>query len=137
MRKLLCVLTMAGAVAGVLAAPSAPAGSADWGLPAIPEDALSREECQGLIAILPVVMNVLFRPVMQRASAGEALNNGELVRLVRQLAQAGDGDALAAMGLLHESGNCFGGVVDMKKAQAFFALAAQQGNAMAAQRLHR
>ncbi|MEY4748670.1 MAG: hypothetical protein RIQ60_884 [Pseudomonadota bacterium] len=125
------------ALGTTLVAPLAQAAEPDWSLPNVPEDAATRLECQSLIAVLPVVAHVLFEPAMLRARAGERLGNGELVELVRQVARTGDGQGLEALGLLFDSGNCFGGTRDPQRARVFYELAADRGNPSAARRLGR
>jgi hypothetical protein len=110
-------------------AASAALGQVIPQLPPIAEGPEARENCLGLLAVLPVIRH----PKMQELSRSDDLygprGNAMAVNAVVGLAQQGEADALFALGMLFESGNCFVGTTpDPKNAQALHREAAARGS---------
>ncbi len=104
-------------------------------LPSIAEDQEARENCLGLLAVLPVMKESSMQVLANSPEIYKAGGNSLAVNAVAELARTGHADALYSLGMFFESGNCFVGKPDMKTAQALYREAAARGSGEAKARV--
>lgn len=124
------------AVAGLLAGAAVAAlGQVVPKLPTIQEGQEARENCLGLMAVLPVMKH----PKMQELAESPALyksgGNALAVNAVASLAREGDADALFTLGMMFESDYCFGAGSDLQASQLLYREAATRGSSDAKARV--
>jgi TPR repeat protein len=123
-------------VAGLLAGAGVVAlGQVVPRLPAIEEGQEARENCLGLMAVLPVMKH----PKMQELAGSPALyesgGNALAINAVASLARAGNADALFTLAMMFESEFCFGANRDLQASQLLYREAATRGSAEAKARV--
>ena len=124
------------AVAGLLASTALAAfGQVVPKLPTIEEGQEARENCLGLMAVLPVMKH----PKMQELAESPALyksgGNALAVNAVASLAREGNADALFTLGMMFESEYCFGPGRNLQTSQLLYREAASRGSAEAKARV--
>lgn len=130
------VLSFAVGVIGMVSSPLV-FGQSDWVLPAIDEGQEARENCLGLIAVLPVMKSPQMQALIASPEIYKAGGNALMVKAVAARAKAEEADALFTLGMLFESGSCFGGKKDLKLAHALYLQAAERGSPEAKKRAPR
>lgn len=130
------ILTRRCAVAGLLtSAAVASLGQIVPTLPTIEEGQEARENCLGLMAVLPVMKH----PKMQELAESPALyksgGNTLAVNAVASLAREGNADALFTLGMMFESEYCFGSGRNLQTSQLLYREAATRGSAEARARV--
>ena len=123
-------------VAGLLAGAAVAAlGQVVPQLPTIEEGQQARENCLGLMAVLPVMKH----PKMQELADSPALyksgGNALAVNAVASLAREGNADALFTLGMMFESEYCFGANRDLQTSQLLYREAATRGSSEAKARV--
>jgi TPR repeat protein len=125
-------LTRRCAVAGLLAGAAVVAhGQIVPKLPSIEEGQEARENCLGLMAVLPVMKH----PKMQELAESPALyksgGNSLAINAVASLAREGNADALFTLAMMFESEYCFGANRNLQTSQLLYREAATRGSAEA------
>jgi TPR repeat protein len=120
------------AVAGLLAVAAAAAlGQVVPKLPTIEEGREARENCLGLIAVLPVMKHPRMQELAESPALYKSGGNALAINAVASLAREGNADALFTLGMMFESGYCFGANRDLQTSQLLYREAASRGSAEA------
>ena len=104
-------------------------------LPTIEEGQEARENCLGLMAVLPVMKHPKMQKLAELPALYESGGNTLAINTVASLAREGNADALFTLGMMFESEYCFGACRDLQTSQLLYREAATRGSAEAKARL--
>ncbi|MEO8836768.1 MAG: hypothetical protein ABI364_08515 [Caldimonas sp.] len=104
-------------------------------MPTIAEDQEARENCLGLMAVLPVMKHPKMQALAESPALYESGGNALAVNAVASLAREGNADALFTLGMMLESRYCFGPSPDLQSSQLLYREAAARGSAEAKARV--
>jgi TPR repeat protein len=124
------------AVAGLLAVAAAAAlGQVVPKLPTIEEGQEARENCLGLMAVLPVMKHPRMQELAESPALYKSGGNALAINAVASLAREGNADALFTLGMMFESDYCFRAKRDLQTSQLLYREAAARGSAEAKARV--
>ena len=104
-------------------------------LPTIEEGQEARENCLGLMAVLPVMKHPKMQELAELPALYESGGNALAINAVASLAREGNADALFTLGMMFESEYCFGAGRDLQTSQLLYRKAAARGSAEAKARV--